>query len=195
MSRCVFLEDTTSGAAVDPACARPELDGRPGGPNDRAACGPNGPLTTWRPAAPGSVFTCRRVRREALLIEWRWETFASVLSQQGGEAGEAWSGRCRVGWQAAPTKPGRVSTARWRGSGERGGKAYVRNRREHAPQVPPARNLADLGRERCAPARGGELFGWLSTTGRETTVKCCGVAVVTAAGTDRRAARACSGPA
>ncbi len=33
----------------------------------------------------------------------------------------------RVG--AAPTKPGRVSTARWRGSGERGGEEYVRNHR------------------------------------------------------------------
>lgn len=32
-------------------------------------------------------------------------------------------------WQAALTKPGRASTARWCGSGERDGKEYARNRR------------------------------------------------------------------
>src|SRR5947199_4177544 len=44
------------------------------------------------------------------------------------------------GWQAAPTKPGRVSTVRWSGSGKRDGKVYVRNQRSNASQEnPPAR--------------------------------------------------------
>jgi len=43
--------------------------------------------------------------------------------------GQPGLGDAGFGWQAAPTKPGRVSTARWCGPGERGGKAYVRNRR------------------------------------------------------------------
>jgi len=43
-----------------------------------------------------------------------------------------------------------------------------------------------MGRERRAPARtGGELLGRCSTTGRETTVKCCGVAVVMPQGPSR----------
>ena len=47
-------------------------------------------------------------------------------------------------------------------------------------------NLVDMGRERCAPVGlGGELLGWLSTTGRETTVKCCGVVVVMPQGPSR----------
>ena len=36
---------------------------------------------------------------------------------------------------AALTKPGRVSTARWRGSGERDGKEYARNRRYYVPSM------------------------------------------------------------
>ena len=32
---------------------------------------------------------------------------------------------------AAPTKPGRASTARWRGFGERDGVEYARNQREY----------------------------------------------------------------
>jgi hypothetical protein len=70
----------------------------------------------------------------------------------------------RVG--AAPTKPGRVSTARWRGSGERGGKEYARNQRDYVPQRLTGSNLADMGRKRCAP--GGldrEDPGWWGTPG------------------------------
>src|SRR5918999_5876613 len=64
----------------------------------------------------------------------------------------------RVG--APPTKPGCVSTARWRGSGERDGEEYARNRWCKAPQRYTDSNLADAGREQCAPAAGdggGEL--------------------------------------
>ena len=53
---------------------------------------------------------------------------------------------------AALTKPGRFSTARWAGSGERDGEEYARNRRVTPPLCDTGSNLADLGRERRAPA-------------------------------------------
>jgi hypothetical protein len=52
---------------------------------------------------------------------------------------------------AALTKPGCVSTARWRGSGERGREEYARNRCRNAPQRYTGSKLADLGRVRCVP--------------------------------------------
>jgi hypothetical protein len=61
---------------------------------------------------------------------------------------------------AALTKPRRVGTARRRGCGEHGGKAYARNRRSYAPQGGTGSNLADLGRRRRAlvpSLRGGQL--------------------------------------
>ena len=57
----------------------------------------------------------------------------------------------RVG--AALTKPGRASTARWSGSGERDGKEYERNPRHYVSQVSTGLNLADLGWERCTTHR------------------------------------------
>jgi hypothetical protein len=65
----------------------------------------------------------------------------SPPSRRSGAAklGAACSGRCRNGWQAAPTKPWRVGTARRRGCGERGGKAYARNRRSTPLKDAPAR--------------------------------------------------------
>ena len=52
-----------------------------------------------------------------------------ILSQQDGGA-EASLIRVVPGVAgAALTKPGRPGTARWGGSGERGGKEYARNRR------------------------------------------------------------------
>jgi len=57
----------------------------------------------------------------------------------------------RVG--AALTKPGRISTARWFGSGERDGKEYARNPRYYVSQGFTGANLADMGRERCATRR------------------------------------------
>jgi retron-type reverse transcriptase len=63
--------------------------------------------------------------------------------------------------EAALTKPGRASTARWCGSGERDGEEYERNRRCYVPLSVTGSNLADLGRKRCAPVMpllvGGEL--------------------------------------
>ena len=53
--------------------------------------------------------------------------------------GAAGFGRCRDGWQANPTKPWRVGAARRRGCGERGGKAYARNRRSTPLKDAPAR--------------------------------------------------------
>jgi hypothetical protein len=48
-----------------------------------------------------------------------------------GEAGGSLFREVPEGVGAAPTKPGRVSTARWRGSGERDGVEYARNQREY----------------------------------------------------------------
>src|SRR6266567_904905 len=70
------------------------------------------------------------VRREALLIRVEVRDHPPLtLSQQGGEAGGSLIREApgRVG--AALTKPGRASTARWCGSGERGGEEYARNQR------------------------------------------------------------------
>jgi hypothetical protein len=63
------------------------------------------------------------VRHEARGIEWRWETFTVVLSQQHDEAGGSLSRGTpgRVG--AAPTTPGRSGTARRTGSGKQDQKA------------------------------------------------------------------------
>ena len=60
------------------------------------------------------------MRREALLFEWRWETGTCGLSQRPAEAGGSLSREVSARVGAAPTKPGCVSTARWRGSGEHG---------------------------------------------------------------------------
>jgi len=70
------------------------------------------------------------VRREAL-VDWVEVRDLSPPSRRSGavKLGAAGLGRRRDGWQAAPTKPRRVGTARRRGCGERGGKAYARNRR------------------------------------------------------------------
>ena len=72
------------------------------------------------------------VRREALLIRVEVKDHPPLtLSQQGGEAGGSLTREVpgRVG--AALTKPGRASTARWCGSGERSGEEYARNQRHY----------------------------------------------------------------
>ena len=94
----------------------------------------------WPAEPPGSasvtatqrngLLITARVRREALLIRVEVRDLLPLtLSQQGGEAGGSLIREApgRVG--AAPTKPGRASTARWRGSGECGGEEYARNQR------------------------------------------------------------------
>jgi hypothetical protein len=78
---------------------------------------------------------------------------------------------------AALTKPGCVSTARWRRPGERGREEYARNRCRNAPQRLTGSNLADLGRVRCVPAVGGELLGSVKPVLGEAMVKVCGEAV------------------
>lgn len=77
------------------------------------------------------------------------------------------------------TKPGRISTARWCGSGECDGVEHGEEPREYVPQRLTGSNLVDTGRVRCAPDRGlvGELLGGHVDVWREATVKCCGVTV------------------
>ena len=69
----------------------------------------------------------------------------------------------RVG--AALTKPGRVRTARRRGSGERDREEYARNRCLKVPQRYTDSNLVDVGRERRVPRReGAEGTSWRDET-------------------------------
>ena len=81
--------------------------------------------------------------------------------------------------EAASTKPGRASTARWSGSGKQDGKVYVRNQRFKAPQVlPPARTWRIWAGLRRAPqhlARG--TLGPVEVAGPEATMNVCGVVV------------------
>src|SRR3954449_2889229 len=86
------------------------------------------------------------------------------------------------GWVgAALTKPGRISTARWFGSGERDGKEYPRNPRYYVSQVSTGLNLADMGRERCATCRAlsgawrEQLLGGSGRSRREVMVNVHGV--------------------
>ena len=87
----------------------------------------------------------------------------------------------RVG--AALTKPGRASTARWFGFGERDGKEYARNPRYYVSQVSTGFNLADMGRERCATHRAligawrEQLLGGSERSRREVMVNVHGVAM------------------
>ena len=84
----------------------------------------------------------------------------------------------RGGRQAALTKPGRIRTVRWFGSGEHDGKVYVRNQRRNASQeTSTSFNLTDgwaaarIGVHRAENSSGGDVAV------REATVKVCGVAV------------------
>jgi hypothetical protein len=92
------------------------------------------------------------------------------------------------GREAAPTTTGRVSTARWLGSGKRDGKAYVRNQRLNAPQgtlqlEPGGSGLVssahpDHGTVDCGVGvMVGGTSGPVGVAGREATVKGCGVVV------------------
>jgi len=79
-------------------------------------------------------FSADFVRREALLFEWRWETCTAWSSQRLGEAEGSLIREVPGRAGAALTKPGCVSTARWRGSGERDREEYERNRCRNVPQ-------------------------------------------------------------
>ena len=83
--------------------------------------------------------------------------------------------------EAAPTTTGHASTVRWRGSGKRNEKVYVRNQRPKASQdSTTSSNLTDVGwvatRTR-RPGPDGKLLGRLISPAREATVNDCGVAV------------------
>ena len=80
---------------------------------------------------------------------------------------------------AALTTPGRVSTARWCGSGQRDGKAYARNQCLTPLNGPPApiwRIWAGRGAHLLS-SDGGELLGRHVINGQEATVNVCGVTV------------------
>lgn len=85
-----------------------------------------------------------------------------VLSQQDCEA-EGSLSREVPGWVgAALTKPWRAGTARRRGCGERGGKAYARNRRlrlSKTHRLEPGGSGPDATRTRLLHHGGGELPG------------------------------------
>ncbi len=83
------------------------------------------------------------------------------------------------GWTAALTTTGRVSTARWPGSGKQDGKAYVRNQRLNAPQVTQRLEPGGSGPQSSAhPYEVGRGTPWSGhVADGEATVNACGVAV------------------
>jgi hypothetical protein len=101
--------------------------------------------------------------------------------------GAACSGRCRGGWQAALTKPWRVGTARRRGCGERGGKAYARNRRlrlSKTHRLEPGGSGPEATRT-CLPHYGGGELPECRRADGEAGVRCCGVATAMSQGSSR----------
>ena len=86
----------------------------------------------------------------------------------------------RVG--AALTTPGRVSIARWGGSGKRDEEEYARNRRDDVPRKVNRLKSGGYGPGAVRARAGGSGRGTSGrdvTTGQEATVKVkiCGVAV------------------
>jgi hypothetical protein len=101
--------------------------------------------------------------------------------------GAACLGRCRGGWQAALTKPWRVGTARRRGCGERGGKAYARNRRlrlSKTHRLEPGGSGPEATRT-CLPHYGGGELPECRRADGEAGVRCCGVATAMSQGSSR----------
>lgn len=81
------------------------------------------------------------------------------------------------GREAAPTTPGRASTARWCGSGKQHRTVYVRNQHLKAPQErPTSSNLADMGwvAVRISASAGRTLLS-VDVAEREAMVNACGV--------------------
>ena len=101
------------------------------------------------------------VRHEALRIRAEVRGLRlPVVAAAGCSWGQPDSGRCREGWQAAPTKSGRTGTTRRAGPGERDEKAYERNQCHNAPSsADTTSNLVDRGWERCVPARSAVRAG------------------------------------
>jgi hypothetical protein len=65
------------------------------------------------------------------------------------------------GGQAALTRPGRVSTASWRGFGERDGKEYARNRRLRPSKLGPARTWWLGAASGARPPMSRGTLGWV----------------------------------
>ena len=92
-----------------------------------------------------------------------------ICRSRDGEAGGSLTREVpgRVG--AAPTKPGRASTARWCGFGERDGVEHARNQREYVPRkvnrLEIWRIWAGRGAHLSRARRGGELPGRLVGVG------------------------------
>lgn len=87
---------------------------------------------------------------------------------RNGEAGGSLSREVPVRVGAPPTTTGRVSTARWRGSGKHDGKEYARNQRRYVPRKVNRLESGGSGPGvvRTHPARaGGQLPGWLVGVG------------------------------
>jgi hypothetical protein len=104
------------------------------------------------------------VRREALLIRVEVRDRPPLtLSQQGGEAEGSLIREAPGRAGAALTKPGRASTARWCGSGERGEKEYARNQRLRLSTRLPAQIWRIGAGSGAYPPlmTGGELLGGL----------------------------------
>ena len=85
------------------------------------------------------------------------------------------------GWVgAALTKPGRASTARWCGFGERDGEEYARNQRCTSLKGSPAPIWwiwAGCGAHPSGFGSAGNFWAGMWMSVWEATVKCCGVAV------------------
>jgi len=102
--------------------------------------------------------------------------------------GAAGLGRCRDGWQAAPTKPWRVGTARRRGCGERDGKVYARNRCFTPLKDAPARTWRIWAGGDAHPSPSLRRRGTPRNVGGtegEAVVTCCGVATAMSQGPSR----------
>ena len=90
---------------------------------------------SWNRSLMSPAFTTTRVRRAALTIRVEVRNlhrrpYRSRAAGAGGSLIREVPGRAG----AALTKPGRASTARWCGSGERDGEEYARNQRDYAPR-------------------------------------------------------------
>ena len=68
-------------------------------------------------------------RHEAPSTGWDERAQRRAVAAELRKLGAVSSWRHEAGREAAPTTTGRVSTARWPGSGKQGGKAYERNQR------------------------------------------------------------------
>ena len=129
------------------------------------------------------------VRREALVDRVGGERPSPPSRRSGAvKLRAACPGRCRARVGAALTKPSRVGTARRRGCGERGGQAYVRNRRSTPLNDAPARTWRIWAARRRAPASfmtgAGNFPGGRRTDGK-AVVTCCGVTPAMSQGPSR----------